>query len=66
VQRLIEQAHCSFVPGSGMARIWYNAVRLNQRPQLWLGMPWLFVAMVAPGVYNGATIVTQATGWLEL
>lgn len=58
--------NCSFVAGVGVARIWYNAVRERHRPQLWLGLPWLFIAMVAHGAYNGATVVAEAMGWLEL
>ena len=58
--------NCSFVAGVGLARIWDNAIRERRRPQLWLGLPWLFMAMVAHGVYNGATIIAEAMGWLEL
>lgn len=58
--------NCSFVAGVGVARIWYNAVRERHRPQLWLGLPWLFIAMVAHGACNGATVVAEAMGWLEL
>ncbi len=58
--------NCSFVAGVGLARIWDNAIRERRRPQLWLGLPWLFMAMVAHGVYNGATIVAEAMGWLDL
>jgi hypothetical protein len=58
--------NCSFVAGVGLARIWDNAIRNGHGPQLWLGLPWLFMAMVAHGVYNAATIVAEATGWLEL
>ena len=58
--------NCSFVAGVGVARIWYNAVREQHRPQLWLGLPWLFMAMVAHGAYNGAVVVAEAAGWLEL
>ncbi len=57
--------NCSFVAGVGLARIWDNAIRNLHRPQLWLGLPWLFIAMVAHGIYNGATILAEAAGWLE-
>jgi PrsW family intramembrane metalloprotease len=58
--------NCSFVAGVGLARIWDNAIRLRQRPQLWLGLPWFFMAMVAHGMYNGAVVIAEAAGWLEL
>jgi RsiW-degrading membrane proteinase PrsW (M82 family) len=58
--------NCSFVAGVGLARTWDNAIRGRHRPQLWLGLPWLFMAIVAHGVYNGATIVAEVMGWLEL
>jgi hypothetical protein len=57
--------NCSFVAGVGLARIWDNAVRNQHRPQLWLGLPWIFMAMVAHGVYNGAVVVAESVGWLE-
>ncbi|HEY3394535.1 MAG TPA: PrsW family glutamic-type intramembrane protease [Lacipirellulaceae bacterium] len=58
--------NCSFVAGVGLARIWDNAVRERQRPQLWLGLPWFFMAMVAHGMYNGGVVIAEAAGWLEL
>jgi hypothetical protein len=58
--------NCSFVAGVGLARIWDNAVRERHRPQLWLGLPWFFMAMVAHGMYNGAVVLAEAAGWLEL
>jgi hypothetical protein len=57
--------NCSFVAGVGVARIWYNAIRERHRPQLWLGLPWLFMAMVAHGAYNGATVLAETMGWLD-
>lgn len=56
--------NCSFVAGIGLARIWDNAVRLRQRPQLGLGMPWFFTAMVGHGLYNLTAFVSEQAGWL--
>jgi hypothetical protein len=58
--------NCSFVAGVGMARIWDNAIRNQHRPQLWLGVPWFVMAMTAHGIYNGAVVVAETMGWLEL
>ncbi len=56
----------SFVAGVGLARIWDNAVREQHRPQLWLGLPWLVIAMIAHGTYNAAVTLAEAMNWLEL
>lgn len=58
--------NCSFVAGVGLARIWDNAVRESQRPQLWLGVPWLVIAMIAHGAYNAAVTLAEWMEWLEL
>jgi hypothetical protein len=58
--------NCSFVAGVGMARIWDNAIRERHRPELWLGVPWFVMAMTAHGIYNGAVVVAETIGWLEL
>jgi RsiW-degrading membrane proteinase PrsW (M82 family) len=55
--------NCSLVAGIGVARIWYNAARSLQRPQLGLGMPWFFTAMVGHGLYNFTALVLQHAGW---
>jgi hypothetical protein len=57
--------NCSFVAGVGLARIWDNAVREQRHPQLWLGVPWLVMAMAAHGMYNGATVLAESLGWLK-
>jgi hypothetical protein len=58
--------NCSFVAGVGLARIWDNTIRERHRPQLWLGLPWFFMAIVAHGMYNGAVVIAEAAGWLDL
>jgi hypothetical protein len=57
---------CSFVAGVGLARIWDNAIRERHRPQLWLGLPWFFIAMIAHGTYNAAVILAESMHWLKL
>lgn len=57
--------NCSLVMGIGLARIWDNAVRLRQKPQLGLGMPWFFTAMAGHGLYNFLVFVAEMAGWLE-
>lgn len=58
--------NCSFLAGVGLVRIWDNAVRNRQRPQLGLGMPWIFTAMVGHGLYNFGVSIAEMIGWLEL
>lgn len=58
-------AGCSFVAGIGLARIWDNSIRLQQRPKLALGVPWFVIAMAGHGLYNFAVSVAQAAGWLD-
>jgi RsiW-degrading membrane proteinase PrsW (M82 family) len=56
---------CSFVAGVGLARIWDNAVRELRRPQLGLGMPWFFTAMVGHGLYNGGVTLAETFDLLK-
>jgi len=55
----------SFIAGVGVARIWDNAIRNRQRPQLALGVPWFVLAMAGHGMYNGLVIMAERFGWLE-
>jgi RsiW-degrading membrane proteinase PrsW (M82 family) len=56
---------CSLLAGVGMVRIWGHTMRDLTRPNLGLGMPWIFTAMVCHGLYNLSVSVAELVGWLS-
>jgi hypothetical protein len=56
---------CSLTAGGGMVRIWNRAIGQLSRPDLTLGMPWIFTAMVFHGLYNLSVSIAEMAGWLR-
>jgi len=57
---------CSSLAGIGLVRIWNDTIRNQHRPQLTIGVPWFFIAMVVHGLYNLMVYLAETVGWLDL
>lgn len=52
---------CSFITGLGLARTWKNTWSRLETPRMGIGLPYLTVAVVIHGSYNGLCILLERT-----
>lgn len=54
---------CSMIVGLGLMRVWRDTWARRARPRMTLAYPYIVAAVVLHGVYNGAAIVLELSGF---
>ncbi len=54
---------CSFLASVGLARVWREATTTRKRPRIGRALPYLIMAIVIHGLYNGSAVLLAAFGF---